>query len=61
MSKNPYKLRTQRMSALLLYLQQAKEAVLAAGQTELDPRLLARCIGLYWRIVQRALKKKVTL
>ncbi len=38
-------------------LKRAKEVAQAAGQTELDPKLLARCIGIYRRIARRALEK----
>lgn len=48
---------TQRMIALLRCLKRAKEVAQAAGQTELDPNLLARCSGMYRRIVHRALQK----
>ena len=48
---------TQRMIALLRCLKRAKEVAQAAGQSELDPNLLARCSGIYRRIVQRALQR----
>jgi transposase len=48
---------TQRMSALLLCLKRAKEQAHAAGQTQLHPQMLARCCGIYRRILHRALKK----
>jgi transposase len=48
---------TQRMIAVLLYLKRAKEVAQAAGETQLDQNLLARCQRIYRRIVARALKR----
>jgi len=50
---------TQRMSAVLRCLKRAKEVAQAAGQAELDPKLLARCGGIYRRIVERALQRNL--
>jgi len=48
---------TQRLAALLRSLKRAKEAALEAGQSALDPALLARYLACYDRLVERGLRQ----
>lgn len=47
---------TQRLAALLRSLKRAKEVALEAGQSALDPALLARYLACYDQLVERGLR-----